>query len=418
MKIEYFFLAMCSVSLVSAPVFADQTQELRSTFAIQYIGKSLPDAAGKSSSYQVPLGFTETEAMDFGVDLRSVSNSLNTDHSSNKGLFRGAQEVALFENASPSVVLVLTESGSGSGSLISSDGLIITNWHVVGDSKSVNIVFRPADTSEEVFAEKTYLATVERVDQVRDLALVRLAEPDGSRAILQLAARPPSVGEDVVAIGHPNGYNWTLTKGIVTGLRANHNWRYDKGLQHLADVIQTQTPINPGNSGGPLFNEKMEIVGVNSFGAKGQLTNFAVTAEMVKDFLMESDSRYATKVVDSSSLAGDSAYCKKWEPMGEAWNADDGLSVYSSMDTNCDGVSEGVLQLSTGDSGINRFFVDSNLDGNIDVTLIDTNADYKWDFSMYDVDGDGSTDIVGVHNKKGQIGNFMSHKKFVYNLAN
>jgi hypothetical protein len=104
--------------------------------------------------------------------------------------------------------------------------------------------------------------------------------------------------------------------------------------------------------------------------------------------------------------------------MGEAWDADDGLSFYTSMDTNCDGVSEGVLQLSTGDSGINRFFVDSNLDGNIDVTLIDANDDYMWDFSMYDVDGDGSTDIVGVHNEKGQIGNFMSHKKFVYNLAN
>jgi S1-C subfamily serine protease len=80
------------------------------------------------------------------------------------------------------------------------------------------------------------------------------------------------VGTKPGGIGHPNGENWTYTKGIVSSVRPDYEW-----LTHRATVIQTQTPINPGNSGGPLLSDDGKIVGVNSFGDKGaEGLNFAI----------------------------------------------------------------------------------------------------------------------------------------------
>ena len=95
-----------------------------------------------------------------------------------------------------------------------------------------------------------------------------------------------SIGDDVYAIGHPVGYPWSFTKGIVSQIREDFEWTYKDESKHKATLIQTQTPISPGNSGGPLFSEKAKLVGVNSLGdAEGQNLNFAVIVKHVKEFI-------------------------------------------------------------------------------------------------------------------------------------
>jgi serine protease Do len=139
----------------------------------------------------------------------------------------------------------------GSGFIISSDGYIITNNHVISNAKRITV--RLAQPRDEEYA-----ATVIGFDELTDLALIKIAArrplptiPLGRSASLQ-------IGEWVIAIGNPLGLDQTVTAGIVSGKgRVIGAGPYD-------DFIQTDASINPGNSGGPLLNLRGEVIGVNS----------------------------------------------------------------------------------------------------------------------------------------------------------
>jgi hypothetical protein len=112
---------------------------------------------------------------------------------------RGVHDVALFRNISPSVVLVVTNEGIGSGSVISG-GLILTNWHEVEDYKQVGVIFKPSFPGAQPSSANMIAADVIRVDQVRDLALLRPVSftPTDTRKPIELAdAKDISVGADV-----------------------------------------------------------------------------------------------------------------------------------------------------------------------------------------------------------------------------
>lgn len=139
----------------------------------------------------------------------------------------------------------------GSGFIISADGFIVTNNHVIGNAKRITV--RLAQPRDEEYA-----ATVVGVDELTDLALIKIVArrplptiPLGSSANLQ-------IGEWLIAIGNPFGLDQTVTVGIVSAKgRVIGAGPYD-------DFIQTDASINPGNSGGPLLNLRGEVVGVNS----------------------------------------------------------------------------------------------------------------------------------------------------------
>jgi S1-C subfamily serine protease len=202
---------------------------------------------------------------------------------------RGPRDVSLFRDAAPSVVLIQTNDGIGSGSLLK-DNTILTNLHVVGTERQVTVVFKPSDPSGRLKDDEVSRADVIKADRQRDLAVLR-PQSLPARFIRPLDIFPQDtieVGSDVFAIGHPTGEAWTYTKGIVSGFRPDYAWSVGPGTddQHRATVIQTQTPINPGNSGGPLLSEDGKLVGVNSFIAKeAQGLNFAVAAKEVRFFL-------------------------------------------------------------------------------------------------------------------------------------
>jgi serine protease Do len=139
----------------------------------------------------------------------------------------------------------------GSGFLISEDGYIITNNHVIGNAGTITV--RLSGPHEEEYA-----ATVVGTDERTDLALLKI-DPSNSLSPVPLGESADlRVGDWVVAIGNPFGLEQTVTAGIVSAKgRVLGAGPYD-------DFIQTDASINPGNSGGPLLNQKGEVVGINT----------------------------------------------------------------------------------------------------------------------------------------------------------
>jgi len=147
------------------------------------------------------------------------------------------------------------QASGGSGFLISSDGYIVTNNHVVAGGPSGDAVDRVTVT---LFDGKEYQAEIVGRDPQSDIALLKIRATD--LPFVKMAdSRKSRVGDWVIAIGNPLGLGNTVTAGIISALQRNigAGGAYDR-------FIQTDTAINPGNSGGPLFNLKGEVVGINN----------------------------------------------------------------------------------------------------------------------------------------------------------
>lgn len=166
---------------------------------------------------------------------------------------------------------VLVEKGSGSGVIISRDGYIVTNQHVIDGAAQIVVV-----TSDW----RSFEATVVGEDRLTDLALLQIEEGELSPVGLG-SSRALRVGETVLAAGNPLGYlKHTVTRGIISALerevRASQS-------QYAYTYIQTDAGINPGNSGGPLVNLRGEVIGINSAkisGAEG--IGLAIPIDTVK----------------------------------------------------------------------------------------------------------------------------------------
>ncbi len=159
----------------------------------------------------------------------------------------------------------------GTGFVISKDGYIVTNHHVIEDVDEIEVRFLDGDTAKaEVVGEdpKTDLALI-RVEGVEDLHVLPLGDSD---AILP--------GDWVVAIGNPFGLNHTVTVGIVSAKGR------ELGQGPYDDFIQTDAAINPGNSGGPLLNLRGEVVGINTaINPQANTIGFAVPSNLAKSIL-------------------------------------------------------------------------------------------------------------------------------------
>ncbi|ACK49169.1 protease Do [Methylocella silvestris BL2] len=136
----------------------------------------------------------------------------------------------------------------GSGFIISSDGYVVTNNHVVEKATEVTL------TTDE---GKTLHATVVGTDKKTDLALLKIKE-DGSYPHVKFSSATPRVGDWVIAVGNPFGLGGTVTAGIVSARGR------DIGAGPYDDFLQIDAPVNRGNSGGPTFNTLGDVVGVNT----------------------------------------------------------------------------------------------------------------------------------------------------------
>jgi S1-C subfamily serine protease len=180
---------------------------------------------------------------------------------------------------------VKQEIGGGSGFVVSPDGLIVTNKHVVVDTT--------ADYTVLTNDGREYSAKVLGRDRTNDVAVIKVDpnSPNKGKGVNQMDTLPLGdsgqlkIGQTVIAIGNALGeFTNTVSKGIVSGLRRNIVAGGFSGAEQLDQLIQTDAAINEGNSGGPLLNLKGEVVGINVAIAQGaQNIGFALPIDTVKN---------------------------------------------------------------------------------------------------------------------------------------
>ena len=166
--------------------------------------------------------------------------------------------------------------GAGSGFIISADGFVVTNNHVVEKASHIEVVTQNGDR---------YDATVKGLDRKTDLALLKVVTDEPLPFVRLGDSDSARVGEWVVAVGNPFGLDGTVTVGVVSARgRDINSGPYD-------DYLQIDAPINRGNSGGPLFNNRGEVIGVNSAiysptgGSVG--IGFAIPSNLVSEIVAE-----------------------------------------------------------------------------------------------------------------------------------
>ncbi|MFI6925600.1 trypsin-like peptidase domain-containing protein [Nonomuraea spiralis] len=223
--------------------------------------------------------------------LRQASNQLST------------AEVA--ERVQPSVVMIQGQTGEGSGVVLSEDGLILTNNHVV-----VGAAQGGGQMTVKFSDGKTAKATVVGTDPPTDLAVIRAQDVSGLTKADLGDSDQLKVGDDVLAIGSPLGLDGSVTRGIISALNRTLNLGGEQRQQlppgfggeqqqspvqgtTIGDVIQTDAAINPGNSGGALVNAAGQLVGINTAiasDAAGGGVGFAIpvnTAKQVAEQLIK-----------------------------------------------------------------------------------------------------------------------------------
>jgi serine protease Do len=170
------------------------------------------------------------------------------------------------------------EVGAGSGFIVSADGLVLTNKHVVSDNKADYTVF----TNDG----QKYSAKVLALDPVQDLAVIKIQSDKGFKAVKLGDSSGIQIGQTAIAIGNALGqFSNTVSVGVVSGLERTISASDQLGSmsETLEGIIQTDAAINAGNSGGPLVNLKGEVIGINTAMAQGaQDIGFALPINIAK----------------------------------------------------------------------------------------------------------------------------------------
>jgi serine protease Do len=174
------------------------------------------------------------------------------------------------EEIMPSIVVIESQNNSGSGIVISENGLIITNNHVISEISNITKVM----TSDKII----YPVTLIGKDIASDLAVIKIDAKNLIPAKFGDSDKT-KIGEEVIAIGNPFGLDSTITTGIISAKNRN------RGSTIYRDFLQTDANINPGNSGGPLVNLNGEVIGINTFIISSQVSQgagFAIPSNLIK----------------------------------------------------------------------------------------------------------------------------------------
>ncbi len=236
-----------------------------------------PHSASSTPSLgtRVPVSVPAQPSTSSSPSDASPSNASPSDA---KSVYEGAK-------ASVAEIKAVTSEGeaTGTGFVVSADGLIVTNGHVVDGAQQVSVQLGTEST--------TRTAQVVGGDADQDLAVLQVDTGGEQLKPLRLATSGVEVGDTVYAIGSPFGLSQTFTSGIVSAV--GRDIQAPDGAT-IADVIQTDAAINPGNSGGPLLDANGDVVGVNSQiasqGGGNDGIGFSIPAATVKTMLEQAAS--------------------------------------------------------------------------------------------------------------------------------
>jgi S1-C subfamily serine protease len=339
-------------------------------------------------------------------DAKKLSNDLVATNVFLKKIsktIKPSEEYALRGSASniyskyvQSVFLIYNKNSKmiGAGSLIDNEGFIITNLHVVEGAKFVEVIQKP-EGNKQLNDAPRYSGEVILVNEKNDLALIKVTGLPKNISTVPLGyIKDVNVGEEVHAIGHPQGLFWSYTKGVVSQIRNNYKWTSDKNKKgnYQATVIQTQTPISQGNSGGPLFNNDGKLVGVNTmiFG-QGQNLNFSVAVDEVQE-LIKNKSQFSKKIntPTSSDQKPKNPILQKFPDAKEGSSKKDGIIDMWYLKNPKTGKYD-------------KAYVDIKRSGVVDGLLVDTKGDGKWGAFWIDEEQKGHWTKVLIYNSNDKL---------------
>tara|TARA_Y100000310_G_C20597364_1_gene771199 strand:- start:363 stop:1235 length:873 start_codon:yes stop_codon:yes gene_type:complete len=195
---------------------------------------------------------------DLEEQLDEVKSSVSDDFSN------------VIEDTINAVVSVKTDVSQGSGFIITSEGYVVTNYHVIEDASAMSIV---------PYQDSIKAVTIIGYNSEKDVALLKIS---GSYNYLELGnSNNLDVGEKVIAMGNPFGLSFSVTEGIISALDRS-------GPAGNEAYIQTDVPLNPGNSGGPLVSKSGKVIGINNFKiGDAESLGFALESNEVVDIINE-----------------------------------------------------------------------------------------------------------------------------------
>ena len=219
------------------------------------------DTQNKISGLTENIVQTNQELKALGSQLGSIDEEISLLKASTSEDFSG-----IIEDAVKAVVTIRTDVGQGTGFIITEDGYLVTNAHVLSGGREVEAINYEQDIiGAEFIGYESNL----------DIALLKI---EGNYDKLTLDnSNMVQVGEKVIAIGNPLGLQFSVSEGIVSAIHRT-------GLGDLEAYIQTDAALNPGNSGGPLINKEGKVIGINNFKVgTGENLGFALESNYIKE---------------------------------------------------------------------------------------------------------------------------------------
>ncbi len=200
-----------------------------------------------------------------GLNLLNVNVGNITDQFVQLKASVGSDFSGIIEKDVPSVVTIRTDVAQGTGFIITNDGYVVTNAHVLEGASMVQAI----DDNQNVID-----ASLVGYDPNLDIALLKI--PGNYSKLILGNSNNVQVGENVIAIGNPLGLQFSVSQGIISALNR-------QGQNGLYAYFQTDTALNPGNSGGPLIDKSGEVIGINNFKASGsENIGFALESNYIK----------------------------------------------------------------------------------------------------------------------------------------
>lgn len=231
--------------------------------------------------------------------VTSEVGSLDGYYTGNSTEFQSTSIASIASKLTPAVVSIVVESidtsnyyynfgssgqtteSAGTGMIVSADGYILTNKHVISGAREIQVITDAGDTYDDVKVVAT--------DPLNDVAYLKVNDVSDLPTVTLGDSKTLTAGQPVLAIGNALGaYQNTVTQGIISGTGRNLEASSSDGrsAEYLSDMIQTDAAINPGNSGGPLVNAAGEVVGINTaVSAEANGMGFAIPITAVKGML-------------------------------------------------------------------------------------------------------------------------------------